>query len=87
MAEQVKRVRRRRRVKRVRSGPLQFTPARLLLGADALQICFERTFIDEPQAPDELPRYFILPAELGYVVVGNIKALGQLGRRQKTLDI
>jgi len=31
MAEHVKRVRRRRRVKRVRSGRLQFTPARLAI--------------------------------------------------------
>ena len=40
MAEQVRRVRRRRRVKRARSGPLKFTPARLAICAASLLLGF-----------------------------------------------
>src|ERR1051325_11769048 len=40
MAEHVRRVRRRRRVKRVRSGQLKFTPTRLAICAVALLLGF-----------------------------------------------
>lgn len=40
MAEHVKRVRRRRRVKRARTGPLKFTPARLAICAASLLVGF-----------------------------------------------
>src|SRR5436305_11845831 len=40
MAEHVRRVRRRRRVKRVRSGQLRFTPARLAICAASLVLGF-----------------------------------------------